>query len=186
MCRRPQVIVHDLEQAQAALAAGAELGIAIELRSAPGAAAYAGVGYLEALGDQAGQALLIDCGDDGGLVMAALRAGCRKLAFSGAAALAERLADMAAQVGLRLVVRARAAAGARSGGGRRPRPNQSRLAAGPAGATASGRRSPLIRRRRASGAASATVRIIDALDSGRHLRRNAASDASSRDGSGRG
>ena len=31
--------------------------------------------------------------------MAALRAGCRKLAFSGAAALAERLADMAAQVG---------------------------------------------------------------------------------------
>jgi hypothetical protein len=94
-----QVIVHDLEQARAALGAAGELGVAIELRSAPGAAGYAGVGYLRALGELAGQELLIDGGDDAGLVMAALRTGCRKLAFSGPAELAMRLADMAAQLG---------------------------------------------------------------------------------------
>jgi hypothetical protein len=94
-----QVVIHDLDQARAALEVAAELGVAIELRSAPDAAAYAGVGYLKALGDLVGQELLIDCGDDAGLVMAALRTGCRRLAFSGRADLALRLADMAAQQG---------------------------------------------------------------------------------------
>jgi len=93
------VIVHDLEQARAALEAARALGVAIELRSAPDATAYAGVGYLKALGELAGQDLRIDCGDDAGLVMAALRTGCRRLAFSGPADLALRLADMAAQLG---------------------------------------------------------------------------------------
>ena len=96
-------MVHHLDQARAALAAAAEIGCAIELRSAPGAAGYAGVGYLKALGDQAGQELLIDCGDDAGLVMAALRTGCRRIAFSGSAELAGRLADMAEQSGATLV-----------------------------------------------------------------------------------
>jgi hypothetical protein len=95
----PQLVIHDLEQARAALEAARELGILIELRSAPDAAAYAGVGYLKALGELAGQELLIDCGDDAGLVMAALRTGCRRLVFSGPAALAARLGDMAAQLG---------------------------------------------------------------------------------------
>jgi hypothetical protein len=97
-----EVGIHDLGQARAALAAAAELGVAIQLRSAPDAAAYAGVGYLQALGRAAGHELLIDCGDDPGLVMAALRTGCRKLAFSGSAELAAKLADMAAQNGASL------------------------------------------------------------------------------------
>jgi hypothetical protein len=100
---RPQVVVHDLAQARAALAATGECGARIELRSAPGAAAYAGVGYLQALGELLGQELVVDCGDDPGLVMAALRTGCRKLAFSGSAELSLRLADMAAQAGATLV-----------------------------------------------------------------------------------
>ena len=87
-----QVVVHHLEQARAALAAAAELGCAIELRSAPGAAGYAGVGYLKALGDEVGHELLVDCGDDAGLVMAALRTGCRRIAFSGSDELGRRLA----------------------------------------------------------------------------------------------
>jgi hypothetical protein len=94
-----QIVVHDLDQARAALDAAGELGIAIELRSATDAAAYAGVGYLKALGELAGQELLIDCGEDAGLVMAALRTGCRRLVFSGPADLGARLADMAAQLG---------------------------------------------------------------------------------------
>jgi hypothetical protein len=98
-----QVVVHDLEQARAALAAAAELGCAIGLRSAPGAAGYAGVGYLKALGELVGHELLIDCDDDAGLVMAALRTGCRRLSFSGGADAARRLRDMAEQAGAILV-----------------------------------------------------------------------------------
>jgi hypothetical protein len=101
-------VVHHFEQAQTALAAAAELGCAIQLRSAPGAAGYAGVGYLKALGDEVGHELLVDCGDDAGLVMAALRTGCRRIAFSGNAELAWRLRDMAEQQGAVLVVEAQA------------------------------------------------------------------------------
>ena len=101
-------MVHHLEQAQTALAAAAELGCAIELRSAPGAASYAGVGYLKALGDEVGHELLVDCGDDAGLVMAALRTGCRRIAFSGCAELARRVRDMAEQQDAVLVVEAQA------------------------------------------------------------------------------
>jgi hypothetical protein len=95
----PQVVVHDRVQAEAALAAAAELGCAIWLRSAPDAAGYAGVGFLKALGELVGHEIVVDCGDDAGLVMAALRTGCRRLAFSGPAAVSQRLAEMAAKVG---------------------------------------------------------------------------------------
>jgi hypothetical protein len=101
-------VVHHLDQARAALAAAAELGCAVVLRSAPGAAGYAGVGYLKALGDEVGHELLIDCGADPGLVMAALRTGCRRIVFSGSAEVGRRLADMAAQLGAALVVEAHA------------------------------------------------------------------------------
>lgn len=97
------VVVHHLEQARAALRAAAEAGCAIELQSAPGAAGYAGVGYLKALGDQAGRELWIDCDDDAGLVMAALRTGCRRVLFSGRDDVRVRLADMAGQLGAALI-----------------------------------------------------------------------------------
>jgi hypothetical protein len=101
------VVVHHLEQARAALAAAAEIGCAIELRSAPGAAGYAGVGYLKALGDAVGHEPLIDCGEDAGLVMAALRTGCRRIAFSGSAEQGRRLAEMAEQLGATLCIEGR-------------------------------------------------------------------------------
>lgn len=94
-----QIVVHDLAQARSALAVAAELGIEIQLRSAPDAAGYAGVGYLEALGRAVDRELLVDCGDDAGLVMAALRTGCARVAFSGAQDVAARLAQMAEQMG---------------------------------------------------------------------------------------
>jgi hypothetical protein len=46
-----------------------------------------------------GHEIVLDCGDDAGLAMAALRTGCRRLAFSGPAAVSQRLAEMAAQLG---------------------------------------------------------------------------------------
>jgi CO dehydrogenase/acetyl-CoA synthase alpha subunit len=91
-------VIHDLEQGRAALATAEELGRSIQLRSALGAAAYVGVGYLKALGDALGQELMIDCGDDAGIAMAALRTGCRRLSFSGTEDLAERLSEMAEQL----------------------------------------------------------------------------------------
>lgn len=99
---RLQVVVHDLDDARRALAAAAASGIDIDLRSAPDAAAYAGVGYLAALGEAAGRELIVDCGDDAGLAMAALRTGCRRLVFAGDPETARRLAEMAAQVGAEL------------------------------------------------------------------------------------
>jgi hypothetical protein len=101
-------VVHHLEHARAALAAAVELGCRVELRSAPGAAGYAGVGYLKVLGDEAGHELLIDCGDDAGLAMAALRTGCRRIVFSGSEELGRRLGEMAEQLGAVLVVEAEA------------------------------------------------------------------------------
>jgi fructose/tagatose bisphosphate aldolase len=99
-------VVHHLEQARAALAAAAEAGCPIQLRSAPGAAGYAGVGYLKALGQQAGQDLVIDCGNDAGLVMAALRTGCRRLVFAGSEEMRRRLGEMAEQLGAELIAAA--------------------------------------------------------------------------------
>jgi len=101
------VVVHHLEQARVALRAAAEAGCSIELRSAPGAAGYAGVGYLKALGDQAGHELWIDCGDDAGLVMAALRTGCRRIVFSSGDEMRCRLSDIAEQMGAALIAEAR-------------------------------------------------------------------------------
>lgn len=75
------------------------LGVEIQLRSAPGAAASVGAGYLHGLEGAVGQELLIDCHDDAGLVMAALRAGCRKLIFSGPVDLLRRLDQMALKRG---------------------------------------------------------------------------------------
>ena len=95
----PEIVIHDLEQARAVLETAAALGRKVQLRSAVDASAYAGVGYLHALGEAAGHELLVDCHDDAGLVMAALRAGCRKLVFSGKAETHRRLADIAAQLG---------------------------------------------------------------------------------------
>ena len=97
-----EIAVHDLDQARAALEAAAEAGVPVRLRSAPDAAFYAGVGYLKALGDEVGHELVIDCGDDAGLVMAALREGCRRVAFSGSEGIAQKLADMAGQLGAEL------------------------------------------------------------------------------------
>ncbi|NJO37495.1 MAG: hypothetical protein HC871_07600, partial [Rhizobiales bacterium] len=91
------MIVHHAAQAEAVLRAVGEAGVDVQLRSAPGAADFAGVGYLKALGDAVGHDLLIDCGDDAGLVMAALRAGCCKLVFSGRGEDGRRLRQMAAR-----------------------------------------------------------------------------------------
>ncbi len=105
-----RIVFHSLAHARAALAAAAEAGVAVTLQSAPGAAAYAGAGYLKAIADRAAAehadvdcAAVIDCGADAGIAMAALRIGWRTVAFSGPAKVRRKLADIAEQMGARLV-----------------------------------------------------------------------------------
>jgi fructose/tagatose bisphosphate aldolase len=113
--RRPLTVVvfHDLGQARAALAAAAECGRPVTLRTAPGAAAYAGPAYLKRVVETAiaehpgaGSDAVIDCGDDPGVALTALRLGWRRLLFDGHRETGAKLADMAAQLGAE-VTRAR-------------------------------------------------------------------------------
>ena len=96
------VIFHDLGDALAALAAAREQNLAITLQTAPGAAAYAGVGYLMAVIEQAGGdkgAAIIDCGEDANVALAALRTGWKKVLFSGRRDVRAKLAQIAKQQG---------------------------------------------------------------------------------------
>jgi hypothetical protein len=110
MAREPRAVtVHGPEDALAAAAAAAELGRPVRLLSAPGAAAYAGAGWFAALVRLARErhpdaliAATLDCGDRPELVQGALRTGLDDLIYTGSAAIAARLADIAGQRGARL------------------------------------------------------------------------------------
>ena len=100
---QPLVIyVHDLGQARAALAAAQALGRDAVLVTGPDLAAFAGVGFWHAVATALGPPVVVDCADDAGLAMAALRQGCRDLLFTGPEAIAVKLDSMAAQLGGRL------------------------------------------------------------------------------------
>ena len=94
------VRVHDLGQARAVLELAA--GRDVMLVTASGSAAFAGVGFWHAVERALGHPVVIDCGGDAGLAMAALREGARDLLFTGQAAIADKLSSMAQQLGGRL------------------------------------------------------------------------------------
>ena len=103
---RRAIIVHDRGQALAALDAAKTTGAPVLLLTAPGAARYAGPDYLFALVAEALAArqgtpaeTAIDCGEDAGVAMAALRAGWKTLVFVGPAAVREKIESMAEQMG---------------------------------------------------------------------------------------
>ena len=98
---RPQAAparIGDLDEGRRLLDAQAD----VLLVTAPGLAAFAGPGYWRAVELELGRSVVIDCGEDAGLALAALRAGCRDLLFTGEARLAAKLADLAGQQGGRL------------------------------------------------------------------------------------
>jgi hypothetical protein len=102
------IIIHSLAHAVAALRAAA--GRPVVIASARDAGIYAGPGWFGALLLAAREAVpaaefeaLLDCGDDSGAVMAAIRAGIPAVLFTGHADVAARLADIATQAGARLV-----------------------------------------------------------------------------------
>lgn len=94
--------VHDLDEARAAIARAAAAGEELLLVSWPGSAAFAGVGFWQAVSQALERPVVIDCGGDAGLVMGALRAGARDLLFTGPEAVTAKLDDMAGQLGGRV------------------------------------------------------------------------------------
>lgn len=106
----PAIVVHSLDHAVAALRAAAAADCAVTLVSAPEAGIYAGAGWFAALVALAGDAVpaarfrgVLDCGDDAGAAMAAIRAGVATVVFTGPADTAGRLAEIAAASGGDLV-----------------------------------------------------------------------------------
>ena len=80
------------------------------IASAPGAGSYVGPGWFRELVATAREAVpeascssLLDCGDDSGATLAALRSEVEGVVFIGRADVARRLADIAAQHGVRFV-----------------------------------------------------------------------------------
>jgi hypothetical protein len=99
-----RVIVYSLVQAQAAIAAAA--GRPIILMSARGMAGFMGPLWFKALVDeaatshpQANVTAALDCADEPGTALAALRCGFKLVRFTGPDEARARLDDMARQLG---------------------------------------------------------------------------------------
>jgi len=95
-----------LAHARAVLAAALEQGVAVTLESAPGAGGYAGPGWWKALIEAAlaeypaaTAMAVLDCGEEPGTALAALRAGVSRIRFTGDRGMRERLGAIAAQLG---------------------------------------------------------------------------------------
>ena len=110
MSRRPAIVVHDLDQATAALRAAAAAGVPVTLWSAPGAAAYAGLGFLGSVFEKAREAVpearhdaVVDCAASGVLAHEALSRGFAGVAFTGRGTMRRTLQAIAEAEGRRLV-----------------------------------------------------------------------------------
>jgi hypothetical protein len=109
----PAIVVHSLAHAVAALEAAAQAGRAVLLLSAVDAGLSAGAGWwreaiaaarasVPAAQVAVQSAALLDCGEDASAAQSALREGIEAIVFTGPAAVAERLADIARQRGSEL------------------------------------------------------------------------------------
>jgi hypothetical protein len=103
------VIIHSIDHARAACEAAAALGVPVTLMSAPGAAAFAGAGWFlkvvaRATAEHPGGQVtaVLDCGDEPGRALGALRQGCRWIRFSGPPRAAAKIAAIAEQYGAAL------------------------------------------------------------------------------------
>ena len=104
------IIVHSLAEARAAVAAAAGLGVPVTLASAPEAAGYLGALWFRELVRMASEerpearvSALIDCGDQPGHVMAALRQGLKRVRFTGSKTTAKTLGELARQYDAEIV-----------------------------------------------------------------------------------
>ena len=104
---RPVIVIYSLDHAIAALTAAARAGRSVALASAPDAGGYVGPGWFSALVTAAREAIpearfsaFLDCGDNVGAALAAIRAEVEGVILTGRADVAHRLADLAQQHGV--------------------------------------------------------------------------------------
>jgi hypothetical protein len=100
------IIIHSQEHAQAALSAACDLDMEITLISPPGAAAYLGATVFRDMVARAAESqpdaryrAVLDCGDEPGLALGALRHGIKGVRINNGPELSEKLADIATQRG---------------------------------------------------------------------------------------
>ena len=103
------LIIHDLYQARAAVAQANAIGAQIELRSPPDGATILGPGVFKAIADNlththpvAAPAMILDCGTNAGMAMAALRQGCKDICVDVPAKTHSKIAAMAQAQSARL------------------------------------------------------------------------------------
>ena len=108
--QRPAIVVHDLDQAIGALRAAAAAGVLVTLWSAPGAASYAGLGFVGAVFEKAGEAVpeadhdaVVDCRGSAVLAHEALGRGFASVAFTGRGAVRKTLQAIADEQGVPLI-----------------------------------------------------------------------------------
>ncbi len=125
--RQHVAIVHSLAAARAAVEAGRQRGMPVVLVSPPGAAAYLGVGFFAALVEavraefpDAAVEAVMDCGDDPGFALSALRMGFKTVVLRGNPRARARVAAIARVIGADLLrAPPRVAAGRRGGEGKK-------------------------------------------------------------------
>lgn len=106
----PVIIVRTLAQAEAALAAAAEASRVVVLASPPGGALTSGAAFYASLAREAAArnpeaafSLRVDCGDDCGAALGALRIGIPEISCRAPRASRERLAALARRHNAHLV-----------------------------------------------------------------------------------
>lgn len=110
------IVVYTLAHAVGALRAAAHQARPVTLVSATNAGIYAGPGWFGALvaaareaAPNADFAAFLDCGDQPGSVLAAIRAGVDGVIFTGRSDVTDRLADIAGQRGVHFITQRPAA-----------------------------------------------------------------------------
>ena len=103
------VIIHDLSQARAVAIQANAIGAPVELRSPPEGAAKLGPGVFKAIVDHLAQThpgvastMILDCGANAGLAMAALRQGCKDICIDVPVEIHAKIAAMAQAQSARL------------------------------------------------------------------------------------
>ena len=105
----PAIIVHSLAQALVAAEAAAALGKPLTLRSAAGAGGTVGVGWFASLGAVLSErhpdlelTLVLDCADEAGTALGALRRGLKAVRIAGPPEVRAKLTALAETYGARL------------------------------------------------------------------------------------
>ena len=103
-------MVHGLADARLACTVARELGVTIELHSAPDAAASLGPGWFLGMVQEIERdfpdlavTAVLDCGDAAGYAQAALRSGIKSIRFTGKPTVAEKIKDIARKYGAGVV-----------------------------------------------------------------------------------